>query len=246
MTVTPASSVLLNFSYRGSDREDRSNRFAANQAATTGSGNEAQQQIGIAEGSWIVNASSLLTFKYTHFAYETTGTPDIISDATFSDAIGTRLDVANLDRMGNLTVPAPITGQTAYNAFIQPDDRPLRLQSSTAFPPAAASTASPRSWTQNDFFRDAGQIAYNVMFGSTVAHELHVGVSAVHRLGGLDPQLERLGRHQRSRRPPELQRHADLLHGALSGAGPGPSRARFTPNTSRRASRSTTRSAGTT
>ena len=59
VTVTPASSVLLNFSYRGSDREDRSNRFAANQAATTGSGNEAQQQIGIAEGSWVVNSSSL-------------------------------------------------------------------------------------------------------------------------------------------------------------------------------------------
>ena len=148
VTVTPASSVLLNFSYRGSDREDRSNRFAANQAATTGSGNEAQQQIGIAEGSWVVNSRSLLTFKYTHFAYETTGTPDIISDATFSDAIGTRLDIANLDRMGRLTVPAPIAGQTAYNAFIQPMIDRYGYVASTASGPAAASTASPRSSTR--------------------------------------------------------------------------------------------------
>ena len=94
VTITPASSVLLNVSYRGSDRQDKSNRFAANQAPTTGSGNDAQQQIGIGEGSWIINSKSLLTFRYTHFAYETRGIPDILSTATFSDTPGTRLPVS--------------------------------------------------------------------------------------------------------------------------------------------------------
>ena len=39
---------------------------------------------------------------------------------------------------------------------------------------------------ENDFFRDAGQIAYNVTLGSTVTHDLHVGYQQVHRLGGFD------------------------------------------------------------
>jgi hypothetical protein len=174
VTVTPTNSVLLNFSYRGSDRSDKSNRFAFNQAGTTGSGNEAQQQIGIAEGSWVVNARSLLTFKYTHFAYETKGTPDILADVAFSDAVGTRLDLANLDRMGLLTVPAPIAGQTAYNAFIQPViDRYGYILNGV--PTGGGTNGIASQLDDNDFFRDAGQIAYNVTLGSTVSHDLHVG-----------------------------------------------------------------------
>ena len=63
VTVTPTNSVLLNLSFRGSDRADKSNRFAATQAATTGSGNDARLKIGIAEGSWVINSRSLATFS---------------------------------------------------------------------------------------------------------------------------------------------------------------------------------------
>jgi hypothetical protein len=174
VTVTPTNSVLLNFSYRGSDRSDKSNRFAFNQAASTGSGNEAQQQIGIAEGSWVINSRSLLTFKYTHFAYETKGTPDIIADVAFSDAPGTRLDVANLDRMGLLTVPLIISGQTAYNAFVQPIiNRYGYVQNGVATGGGLNGIATQLD--DNDFFRDAGQIAYNISLGSAISHDLHVG-----------------------------------------------------------------------
>jgi hypothetical protein len=174
LTITPTNSVLLNVSYRASDRADRSNRFEQNQAATTGSGNEAQQQIGIAEGSWVINARSLLTFKYTHFAYETKGTPDIASTAAFSDVPGTRLDVANLDRMGLLTVPMILANQPAYNAFVQPIvDRYGYVQNGVRTGGGLNGIASQLD--DNDFFRDAGQIGYNVTLGSTVAHDLHVG-----------------------------------------------------------------------
>jgi hypothetical protein len=174
VTVTPTNSVLLNFSYRGSDRADRSNRFNRNQAGTTGSGNDAQQQIGIGEGSWVINSRSLLTFKYTHFAYETKGTPDIVSTAQFSDAVGTRLDTANLDRIGLLTVPLFMTGQTAYNAFVQPIiDRYGYVENGVRTGGGTNGIASQLD--DNDFFRDAGQIAYNVTLGSAIAHDLHVG-----------------------------------------------------------------------
>jgi hypothetical protein len=176
VTITPTSSVLLNVSYRGSDRSDRSNRFAFNQAATTGAGNEAQQKIGIAEGSWVINSKSLLSFKYTHFAYETKGTPDIISTAAFSDVIGTRLDVANLDRLGLLTVPGILAGQTAYNAFIQPIiDRYGYTDPVTGVRTGGGINGISSQLDDNDFFRDAGQVAYNLTLGTTISHDLHVG-----------------------------------------------------------------------
>ncbi|HXW06000.1 MAG TPA: carboxypeptidase regulatory-like domain-containing protein [Vicinamibacterales bacterium] len=174
VTLTPTNSVLLNLSYRGSDRSDRSNRFLANQAPSTGSGNDAQLRVGIAEGSWIIGSRSLATFKYTYFANKTRGTPDILADESFSDAIGTRLDVANLDRMGLLTVPAPIAGQADYNAFIQPlIARYGYLQDGV--PTGGGTNGIASQLDQNDFFRDAGQVAYNLTLGSTVSHDLHFG-----------------------------------------------------------------------
>ena len=176
LTITPISSVLLNVSYRGSDREDQSNRFNPNQAGTTGSGNEAQQRIGIAEGSWVMNSRSLLTFKYTHFGYETKGIPDVISDATFSDAVGTRMDIANLDRQGSLTVPIPVAGNAAFNAFVQPlIERYGYVDPTTGLRTGGGTNGIASQLDENDFFRDAGQIGYNVTLGSTVMHDLHVG-----------------------------------------------------------------------
>ena len=174
VTITPANSVLLNLSYRGSDRSDRSNRFLANQSATTGSGNDAQLKIGIAEGSWVINSRSLATFSYTYFANETTGTPDIVADVTFSDAIGTRLDLANLDRMGLLTVPAPIAGQTAYNAFIQPTINRYGYVLN-GVPTGGGLNGIASQLDDNDFFRNSAQFAYNITLGSTVRHDLHAG-----------------------------------------------------------------------
>jgi len=174
VTIVPAASVLINASYRGSDRSDRSNRFAQNQAATTGSGNDAQQKIGIVEGSWVISSRSLLSFKYTHFAYETKGTPDIVSDATFSDAPGTRLDINNLDRLGLLTVPATMPNQPAYNAFVQPIiDRYGYVLNGVRTGGGLNGIASQLD--DNDFFRDAGQIGYNIQLGSRISHDLHVG-----------------------------------------------------------------------
>ncbi len=176
VTITPTSSVLMNVSYRGSDRDDQSNRFNRNQAGTTGSGNQAQQRIGIAEASWVLGARSLLTFKYTHFAYETKGIPDIISPATFSDQIGTRMDINSLDRQGLLTVPDFVAGNAAYNAFVTPlIDRYGYVHPDTGVRTGGGTNGIASQLDENDFFRDAGQIGYNVTLGSRVSHDLHFG-----------------------------------------------------------------------
>ena len=174
LTFTPTRSLLFNASYRHSNREDTSDLFVSNQNATTGSGSESKLRIGTADGSWVIGPRSFVTFKYTHFANETLGRPDNIADVTPSTAPGARLDIQNLDRMGRLTVPAPIAGQTAYNAFIQPlVDRYGYVQNGVRV--GGGFTGFASQFDQNDFFRDSGQIGYNLTLGSSVRHELHAG-----------------------------------------------------------------------
>ena len=174
VTFTPLSSVLLNFSYRGSTRTDTSDLFASNASATTGTGGKADQRIGIAEGSWIINSRSLLTFKFNHFALETQGTPDNIANVVPNSAVGTRLDTSSLDTLGLFSVPSPITGQTTYNAFIQPlIDRYGYTENGVRVGGGTVGYGS--QFDDDDFFRDAGQVAYNITFGSTISHDLHAG-----------------------------------------------------------------------
>jgi hypothetical protein len=174
ITFTPVSSVLLNFSYRASDREDTSALFASNASSTTGTGTEATQKIGIAEGSWVINSRSLLTFKYNHFVDKSVGRPDYVANVNISTAPGTRLDTNALDTQGLLTVPTLITGQTAYNAFVQPlIDRYGYVENGVRV--GGGTVGYGAQFDDAEFPRDAGQIAYNMTFGGAISHDLHVG-----------------------------------------------------------------------
>jgi Carboxypeptidase regulatory-like domain len=174
LTFTPTNSILLNFSYRDSKRVDKSDLFLANAASTTGAGNEARLKIGTADGSWVINPKSHVSFKYTHFTNTTQARPDNVANVDISTAVGTRLDFTSLDTQGLLTVPVPITGQTAYNGFIQPlIDRYGYVQNGARV--GGGTVGFNTLFDNDDFFRDAGQIGYNLILGSTVTHDLHVG-----------------------------------------------------------------------
>jgi hypothetical protein len=174
LTFTPTQSLLFNASYRHSERKDTSTLFESNWAASVASGSDAALKIGTLDGSWIVSPRSYATFKLTHFANETLGRPDNIADVTTSTAAGTRLDVANLDRLGRVTVPAPIAGADAYNQFIRPlVDRFGYVQNGVRVGGGITGFAS--QFDQNDFYRDSGQIGYNLTLGTNVRHELHAG-----------------------------------------------------------------------
>ena len=175
LTFTPSQSLLFNVSYRDSKRTDASDLFASNAAGTTGSGSEGILKIGTADGSWIISSRSHATFKYTHFVNDTRGRPDHIADATISTGPGTHLDIANLDQLGRLTVPAPVSGATAYNAFIQPIiDRYGYVQNGVHVGGGIVGFASQLD--QDDFFRDSGEIGYNLTLGTNLRHDLHAGL----------------------------------------------------------------------
>jgi hypothetical protein len=174
LTLTPGSSMLLNVSYRGSHRLDKSDLFGDAASSTTGTGYETRLKIGTGEGSWVVNSRSLVTFKYTHFVNEGTGRPDHIADVAIDTATGTRIDTTALDRMGRLTVPRTMAGLDAYNQFVQPlIERYGYLENGARVGGGTVGYGS--QFDRDDFFRDSGQVAYNLTLGSTVTHELHVG-----------------------------------------------------------------------
>ena len=174
LTYTPRSALLLNVSYRASTRTDTGDTFASNASATSGSGSEADQRIGIAEGSWVITNRSHATFKYTSFRLYTQGRPDNIANVTATQTLGTRLDLTRLDELGRLSVPLPIAGQTAFNAFIQPlVDRYGYVQSGVRV--GGGVVGYGQQFDNIDFFRDSVEAGYNFTFGSTVTHDLHVG-----------------------------------------------------------------------
>lgn len=174
LTFTPSQGILLNASYRDSKRVETGTEFLSNQSATTGSGAESRLKIATAEGSWVIDSRSYATAKYTRFENQTGGRPDFVADVGLSTTVGTRIDVNALDRLGRLTVPSPIAGQTAYNAFIAP------IVERYGYGAAGARTGGGTvgygsQFDDNDFFRNSGQLGYNLTLGGSVTHELHVG-----------------------------------------------------------------------
>jgi hypothetical protein len=175
LTFTPSSSILLNASYRYSHRLDKSSLFGQAAAPTTGAGNETWQTIITADGSWVINARSFASFKYTHFEYPTQGRPDYVSDATPNRTPGTSIDVNALDTLGLFSVPAPIAGQDAFNAFIQPLINRYGYDLN-GVKTGGGSVGYNSTFDKDEFFRDAAQVAYNIVLGSTVRHDLHAGL----------------------------------------------------------------------
>ena len=177
LTYTPQSALLINVSYRGSDRTDTGDTFAANAAPTSGGGSEAKQQIGIAEGSWVINNRSHATFKYTSFRLDTEGRPDNIANVSASQTIGTRLDLNRLDEAGRLSLPLPIAGQADFNTFIQPlIERYGYVQNGVRVGGGIAGYG--QQFDDIDFFRDSIEAGYNITLGTSVLHDLHFGYQA--------------------------------------------------------------------
>jgi hypothetical protein len=175
LTFTPINSVLFNASYRDSKRVDENSAFGAFTSPTTGTADESRQKIGALEGSWVINSRSHATFKYTYFGLETGSIPDTIAGVQATTAVGTRLDVANLDQMGRLTVPQILANQTDYNAFVQPIVDRYGYINASGVPTGGGIVGIANQFNDQDFFRNNIQFAYNLTFGENIQHELHLG-----------------------------------------------------------------------
>src|SRR6185436_2256376 len=120
LTYTPTSSILLNGSYRTSHREETGDTYGVSQAGSTGFGYTTDFKLATLEGSWIVSPKSYATLKVTDFRNPGSGLPLTFTNVTPVLAVGGQLDINNLDKMGLLTVPTPISTNNTQSAFVAP------------------------------------------------------------------------------------------------------------------------------
>jgi hypothetical protein len=181
LTYTPTSAILLNGSYRDSGREGTAESIAPAGTASTASHSDSTLKIGIGEASWVVNGSSYATFKYNDFKNESATRPDVVLPGLASVTPGAHLDVNDLANMGLLLVPSPISGNTAFNTFIQPiidkygfvrDGARVGGGTVGAY---NSNTNAPTAFDDSNYYRTSYQAGYNLTVGSRIAHDLHVG-----------------------------------------------------------------------
>ncbi len=172
LTFTPTNSLLLHASWRDSEKDERGFGVSdEDRAGTSSVGNDSTLQIGIFEASAVLSDNSYLSFKYTDFTNDTAGRPDNLLDFQIAVDGSVALDVDNLDRQGQLSVPLPIAGEDAYNAFIGPlIDRYGFIENGVAT--GGGVTGVDDRINNQDYFRESWQLSYDLLLGN---HDLHFG-----------------------------------------------------------------------
>ena len=180
LTFTPTESWLFNGTYRHSKDVETSGSFTPFQSPTTGSGSETTLKIGTLEGSKVINPKSFATFKFTDFRNPGGGRADFFANTAVATALGTHIDINNLDQIGRLTVPTPIVGNATQSAFVQPfidkygyicPPNPSSVGlTCVAGQRTGGGTVGFGQYTANNdsFFRKSGQIGYNYTLGTAI------------------------------------------------------------------------------
>jgi hypothetical protein len=188
LTFTPTESWLINGSYRHNTTDQTTSAFGSAQAGSEGSGSKTALDLGNLEGSWIISPRAYATFKLTDFRSPGNGgAVNFVNGVNASTDLGTHLDLNNLGSIGELIVPTLTAGNDAQNAFVLPFINKYGF----ICPPsgsALSSKCTPGTLTgggtvgfyqfaqdNDNFFRKAGQVGYNLTFGTAMTHDFHVG-----------------------------------------------------------------------
>jgi carboxypeptidase family protein len=170
----PTSNLLFHGSYRDSETDVAHEPIGNFSAASTSTGADSSLGLTIVEGSWVINSDSYASFKYSDFENLTSGQPDVLFDFSPDGTGGTPLNINDLAGQGRLTVPTPLAGQTAYNLFIQPYINQYGYNAG-GVKVGGGFVGGGLEINAQDFYRTSYQGSYNLMLGSNVGHELHVG-----------------------------------------------------------------------
>jgi len=173
LTWAPTDNLLFDASYRTSERTVTGDSVGSYEHSDGSTGSENGLDITILEGSWIINDSSNVYFKYTDFANKSKGRPDLLLSA--QPSIGGSLDLSNLDREGHFQVPSLRDDDDAWNAWAQPlIDRYGYMEDGALQGGGLVGAAT--TFNQQDFFRESFEIGYDLSLDfANVAHELHFG-----------------------------------------------------------------------
>lgn len=176
LTYAPIDDLLLNLSYRTSEKKNKGESIESFNSDSTSEGSTADQDILTFDGSYIISDVTTLNFQYSQFTLETGGTPDrLLPNVT--PTLGDSLDLANLDNLGLFKVPDlqadnpdfdNAGAQELINRYGYVNDANMRVGGGSI---GAASTIN-----QQDFTRDSFELSleHELDLGSTI-HNIHVG-----------------------------------------------------------------------
>ncbi len=180
LTFSPTDNILLDASYRTSDRENKNESIGQFEHPSVSLGSSATQDILILEGSWIVTDDSSLSFKYTDWEDTGSSRPDNLFG--FIPQQGGSLNIANLDQTGYVDIPLyrdendpdpVVAAQNAeFNAFAMP------YIDAYSYNPALGGGAVG-GYHQIDstvYTRESFEIAFDhTLYIGDTTHDLHVG-----------------------------------------------------------------------
>ena len=173
LTYAPSENFLFDASYRTSKRTNENESVGTYGAASTAEGSEADQDVAIVEGSWIISDASNAYFKFTDFQYDTSGRPDTLFNLSISE--GDNLNINNLDQLGLFVVPTPREGEPVYNAFVQPlIDQYGYIEDGVKT--GGGNVGGGSTINSQDFSRQSFEIGYDYVFDTqNTTHAFHFG-----------------------------------------------------------------------
>ncbi|MEP1741811.1 MAG: carboxypeptidase regulatory-like domain-containing protein [Kangiellaceae bacterium] len=107
LTYAPMDDLMLNVSYRYSDRVEKGESVGAFDADSTSNGGESTQKIFTLEGAYILDDYTSLDFLYSTFDFDTGGRPDTLL-TNVTPVLGASLDLNNLASLGAFNVPTAL------------------------------------------------------------------------------------------------------------------------------------------
>jgi hypothetical protein len=182
LTFSPTDNILLDASYRTSDRNVANDSIGQNEAPSLSLGSTNTQDILILEGSWIVSDASSLSFKYTDFTDSGVTRPDTLFG--FNPQQGGSLNIGALDTQGYFDVPDyrdPTDGtndvsDAAFNVFAAPYINQYSYNPTAGYPGGGGAVGGGSTIDDVEYTRESFEIAFDhTLYMGDTTHDLHFG-----------------------------------------------------------------------
>mgnify|MGYP000324290384 CR=1 FL=1 len=176
LTWAPTDDLLLNSSFRTSERITKGASVGAYDADSTSVGSRADQDIFTFDGSYLISDETVLTFQYNSFKLKTAGAPDNLIPGV-SPRIGDSLDLSRLDSLGLFNVPKFDEDNPVYdNAAALPLINQYGYIDADGLLVAGGSVGVGSTINNQDFNRTSFEISldHDMEIGDS-SHKIHVG-----------------------------------------------------------------------
>lgn len=178
LTWAATDDLLLNASYRDSDKEEVGDSIGQFEADSVSQGGTASQKIFTFDGTYILGDYTTLSFQASKFELKTGGRPDVI--LSLVPEAGGSLDINNLEQMGYISVPSLLAADNAQAAVFNPGaqvliDRYGYVEDGVR--KGGGGVGAYSQFNNQNFFRDSIELALDhEIIGNNVVHSIHIGL----------------------------------------------------------------------